>query len=95
VPDRETWTLVVNRSTRQWGLTRPERGAGGRLFDSAYSPSVRAAELGRVPIATRSIPHVEQLTARAEVQSADTSLLLIEWETTQIEIPIRVAQNRR
>ena len=88
VPDRERWLLVVNRSTRQWGLTRPERGAKGQLFANAYTDPVRQAEVGRVPVETRRIPHVEQLTARAETE-AGTTVLLLEWETTQVRIPIR------
>ncbi len=90
VPDPDRWLLVVNRSTRQWGLTRPERGAKGQLFASAYTEMVRRAEVGRMPIETRRIPHVEQLTARAET-GADATVPLFEWETTQARVPLRAA----
>ena len=93
VPDPARWLLVVNRSTRQWGLTRSERGPAGRWFHSAYHDLVRKAELGRAPVETRKIAHVEQLTARAEMRAGSTTLLL-EWETTQIRIPIRARAGR-
>jgi hypothetical protein len=90
VPSPETWTLVLNGSTRQWGLTRPERGPRGNHFPSAYTPWVQAAEVGRVSVEAREIPHVERLTIRAEVVDALTTDLLIEWERTQVRIPIKV-----
>jgi hypothetical protein len=90
VPSPETWTLVLNRSTRQWGLTRPERGPRGNLFPSAYTPWVRAAEVGRASVEAREISHVERLTIRADVVDALTTDLLIEWERTQVRIPIKV-----
>jgi hypothetical protein len=89
LPNRDVWTLVINRSTTQWGLTRPERGPKGMLFPNAYTAWVQAAESGRIAVTTRSIPHVEQLTARAEVHDFKTTLVLLEWETTQVQIPIR------
>lgn len=89
VPSPSGWTLVLNRSTRQWGLTRPERGPKGNLFPSAYTPWVAAAEVGRVRVETREVPHVEQLTFRAEPLDERTTLLLMEWERTQVVIPIR------
>lgn len=89
VPSRADWTIVINRATRQWGLTRPERGKNGRLFESAYTPAVRAAEVGRVPVETGVIPHVERLTARAEHVDDCRTDLLIEWETIQVRIPVR------
>lgn len=90
VPAPTGWTLVLNRSTRQWGLTRPERGADGVVYQSAYTGPVRGAELGRVPVETRSTGHVERLTASAERESDRRSVLLLEWETTQLRIPIEV-----
>lgn len=93
IPGPDRWLLVVNRSTRQWGLTRPERGPAGRLFHSAYTDLVRKAELGRAPVETRKIPHVERLTASAEMREGSTTLLL-EWEATQIRIPIHARAGR-
>jgi hypothetical protein len=89
VPAPDRWTLVLNRSTRQWGLTRPERGRQGRLFQSAYTPLVQSTEVGRVPVASEEIPHVEELTMSAEPVDADRTDVLIEWETTRVRIPVR------
>jgi hypothetical protein len=95
IPDPHTWTLVVNRATRQWGLTKEERGPRGRLFASAYTPAVARAELGRASVESRATSHVETLTARCEPVSADMTLLLFEWENTQLRIPIRALRVRR
>jgi hypothetical protein len=95
VPRDQAWTLVVNRSTRQWGLTRAERGPKGNLFPNAYTRWVQAAEVARVEVDALLTAYVEQLTARAEVLSPEATLLLLEWETTQIRIPIRMAGRSR
>ncbi len=92
IPGEESWTVVLNRSTRQWGLTRPEVGSSGVMFQSAYSPLVQAAEVGRRLVEAREIPHVERLTARAEVVSPTRTVLLLEWETTQIRIPVETTE---
>ena len=88
VPQPDAWTLVLNRSTRQSGRTREERGARGNVFPSAYTDAVRSMEVGRVPVETRTIDPVERLTARAEVVGPERTLLLIEWERTQVCIPL-------
>lgn len=94
VPDPEQWTVVVNETTGQWGLTRDERGAQGNLFPNAYTEEVRARELGRRPVDVVSIPHTERLTAafsRVEDRQVD---LHIDWATTRIIIPIRLSASR-
>jgi len=94
VPHQGHWTLVLNRSTRQWGLTRPEVGARGRRFPSAYTPWVRSAEVGRAEIRASPVSHVEELTIRAQVISPTTTTLRIAWETTEIEIPVSLRSRR-
>ena len=81
IPSRERWTLVLNRATRQWGLTRDEMGADGKWYPNAYREWIAAAELGRADIETRAVPHVEQLTARAE---ADRLLLSLDFRGAQL-----------
>ena len=90
IPDRESWTVVLNRSTRQWGLTRSERGRDGHVYTSAYTPSVRRAELGRAVVETSVVSYVEQLTARAEASSERRTDLVFDWETTSVSIPIEI-----
>jgi len=90
VPERESWTIVLNRSTRQWGLTRDERGADGRLYHNAYTSPVQRAELGRFVVPTSAVPHVEQLTARAEPMDERRTHIAFEWETTRACISVGV-----
>jgi len=90
VPSPGRWTLVVNASTSQWGLTREERGVEGNLFPNAYTERVRAQELGRQPITTQAIPYVEQLTAGFERGSDSDYRLFFDWETVRIVVPLQI-----
>lgn len=90
VPSPGRWQVVVNASTSQWGLTREERGAEGNLFPNAYTEQVRAQEVGRAPITTEEVPYTDQLTARFESANDDEHLLLFDWETTRVVIPVRL-----
>lgn len=76
VPGPETWQVVLNRSTRQWGL------------EQLY-PDVAAEELGRfpLPVDTLSTP-VETLTFSTTPAPGDTLSLVLEWQTTRLAIPV-------
>jgi hypothetical protein len=77
-PGQEQWTIIINRSTGQWG------------HESSYTDEVRAQEVGRGTAATQRLDqHVEQFTIRGEPTGAGADLLL-EWERTRVRIPIRV-----
>ena len=89
VPNPDQWSLVVNATTGQWGLTRDERGAEGNLFLNAYTDEVRARELGRRPIRVDSISYTEQLLAHFSDPVEDEIELWVDWETTRVVIPIR------
>lgn len=88
LPRPDAWTLILNRATRQWGITRPERGGDGRVYNSAYTSAVRSAELGRALLPTETIDHVERLTAHVHVVDQRTTHLVFDWETTRVTIPI-------
>lgn len=76
IPGPESWTVIVNRSTRQWGL------------ESEYTPEVERGELGRFTVAPETLAApVERLAFRAEPGSEGTALLL-EWQTTRIRMPL-------
>jgi hypothetical protein len=90
VPGEDRWTAVLNRSTGQSGRTRDERGKRGHLWPNGYTAAVRAHEVGRATVEARPIPHVEQLTFRAEERDDRRTDLLLEWATTRVEIPIEV-----
>ena len=77
VPGRERWTVVVNRSTAQWGHER------------AYSAQVRAQEAGRAQVrAERTAAPVETFTIRAEPRGRRAAELVLEWENTRVRVPI-------
>jgi hypothetical protein len=76
IPGEREWTVIVNRSTSQWG------------HESAYTEQVRAQEVGqaRVP-AERTEAHVEAFTIRSE-PAADGAEMVLEWERTRVRIPV-------
>ena len=75
VPGPETWEIILNRSTTQWGL------------ETEYTESVKSHEIGHAIVPSETIqPGVERLTFRA----GDNQLIL-EWGTTRVRIPIAAA----
>jgi hypothetical protein len=77
IPGESEWTLIVNRSTAQWG------------HESAYSDAVRAQEVGRVAVpVSRTQEHVETFTIRSVPVGASSAELLLEWENTRVHVPI-------
>ncbi len=77
VPGREEWSVIVNRSTSQWG------------HEGQYTPEVRAQEAGRASVPTESLPTpVETFTIATESTGASSANLVLEWENTRVEIPI-------
>jgi hypothetical protein len=76
VPGRQEWTIVVNRSTDQWG------------HESQYTAPVQAQEVGRFRTpAEATEQHVETFTIRAEPPQ-NTDRLVMEWEHTRVRMPI-------
>lgn len=79
----DEWTLIVNRSTSQWG------------HESAYTPEVRAQEVGRVEVEAETLDSpVEQLTIRPmgvgpdEGQAVGREGVILEWQNSRVRIPI-------
>ena len=90
------WTLIVNRSTSQWG------------HESTYTEEVRAQEVGRAPVQVETLDsEVEQLTIRpvdamaqggADEAAVDTAAgsttqqgVVLEWQNSRVHIPITPA----
>jgi hypothetical protein len=74
------WTLIINRSTSQWG------------HPSSYTGAIQAQELGRTPIRTEALnSDIEQFTIRSASSGADRADILLEWERTRVRIPISAA----
>lgn len=77
VPDKEQWTIVLNRSTAQWG------------DEGSYSESIKKEEVGRGTAPVKSIDtHIEQFTIRSETKGAWGALVL-EWEKTRVMVALR------
>jgi hypothetical protein len=82
-PRENEWTIIVNRSTSQWG------------HESSYTAEVQAQELGRATVPTERLDqHVEQFTIRGE-SARDAGALIMEWERTRVRVPIRGAAGSR
>lgn len=68
------WTLIVNRSTSQWG------------HESQYTEEIEAQELGRAEVPVEAMAEeVEQLTVRPADRRQG---VLLEWQNTRVFIPI-------
>ncbi len=77
VPDPALWEVVVNRSTRQWGL------------ESEYTDSVRALEVGRFKVQVEVLDRsVETFTISAVPSFAGAVDLVLEWQTSRLRIPV-------
>jgi hypothetical protein len=77
VPGRESWTVIVNRSTSQWG------------HEGQYTAAVREQEVGRATVrAERTTAPVERFTIRAEPRGSNAADLVLEWENTRVRIPV-------
>jgi hypothetical protein len=72
IPGPETWEIVFNASTSQWGI------------ESEYPEEIRAQERGRAIVPSeRSDRFVERLTF-----SPDSGGMVLEWEWTRVRIPV-------
>lgn len=73
----QEWTVIVNRSTAQWG------------HESRYTEEVEAQEVGRAPVSAEAMDdRVEQFAIRP---ADDRSGVVLEWQNTRVHIPIAPA----
>lgn len=71
------WTLILNRSTSQWG------------HESQYTDEVEAQEVGRAPVAAEPLSSpAEVMTIRPMEQGSG---LILEWQNSRVSIPITYA----
>jgi len=75
IPDRESWTLIVNRQTGNWGTDYD------KTSDLARIP-MKVTKLGTP---------VEQFAIAIERTAKDAGTLVLRWDTTEASVPIRVA----
>lgn len=78
IPQKGDWTLIVNRSTSQWG------------HENAYTAEVKAQEVGRAAVrSVRLDDHVETFTIRSAAPGQGAADVVLEWEHTRVVVPIR------
>jgi hypothetical protein len=76
-PGQTEWTVIVNRSTQQWGI------------ENQYTDAIRAQEVGRATVPSEQIGSpVETFVIRAEPQGSNAANLVLEWENTRVRIPV-------
>jgi len=76
IPGPETWELILNASTSQWGI------------ESEYSDEVRSHEIGRAIVASeRSDSFVERLSFLPD----STGVVLV-WEGIRVRIPMEAVR---
>lgn len=75
IPDRSSWTIVVNRSTNRWGIP--------------ISAEVRAADVGSFTVPVTNLDaHVETLEFTFQPRGEGGGDLVYRWERTMLRIPI-------
>lgn len=73
----DTWTLIVNRSTSQWG------------HEGRYTQEVRDREVGRTEVRHEALPDtIEQFTIRP--MEGDSGIV-VEWQSSRVRVPITPA----
>ena len=78
IPGREQWTVIVNRSTSQWGI------------ENQYNDAIRAQDVGRATVPAEQIGSpVETFVIRSEPLGANGANLVLEWENTRVRIPVQ------
>lgn len=72
LPSADTWKLIINKQTGQWGLEYHEDQDLARV-------DMQKSQL--------STP-VEQFTISFKKKSPDSADLVLEWETTRLSVPV-------
>lgn len=81
VPGKDVWTVIVNRSTSQWG------------HESAYTAEIQAQEAGRAEVEAEPLgDHVETFTIRSAPAGKDAVDVILEWEHTRVRVPVRAGK---
>jgi hypothetical protein len=76
VPGEREWTIIVNRSTSQWGI------------EGQYTEQIAAQEVGRAVVpAERTASPVERFSITAN-PAGNGAELVLEWENTRVRIPV-------
>jgi len=74
LPSEGTWKLIINKQTGQWGTIYKED-----------------QDLARVDMEKSKLSEpVEQFTISFKQKNADAADLVLQWETTQLSVPVKV-----
>ena len=77
VPGQLEWEILINRSTRQWGL------------ESEYTSAVQTREVGRIRVRSQPLDRpVEALTFRVLPSAVGALELVFEWQDVRWRLPI-------
>lgn len=78
IPGEKEWTVIVNRSTKQWGI------------EDQYTPELEKQEVGRAKVSAEAVKDaIEQFTIRSVPAGAGSADLVLEWEHSRVKIPVR------
>jgi Protein of unknown function (DUF2911) len=73
LPSADTWKLIINKQTGQWGTNYDEKQDLARV-------DMQKTELNAP---------VEQFTISFDKKSEDTADLVMQWEKTRVSIPVK------
>ena len=77
IPNEKEWTIIVNRSTKQWGI------------ENQYTAALQQQEVGRAQVSAEAVKDaIEQFTIRSAPAGQDRADLVLEWEHSRVKIPI-------
>jgi Protein of unknown function (DUF2911) len=77
IPGEKSFEVILNRSISQWG------------HESAYTDEVKKQEVGHGKAEAMAIAApVERLTFTAVPNPAKAKMLVLEWDTAHVEIPV-------
>ena len=81
IPAEKQWTIIVNRSTKQWGI------------EGQYTPDIEKQEVGRATVPAEAVAQpIETFTIRSVRAGNAGANVILEWEHSRVSIPVRVAQ---
>jgi len=75
VPGEQTWTIIINKQTGQWGLR--------------YDQAQDLVRVEVMPVKLRAA--VDQFTIRFDREGPAKATLKIEWENTSVPVPVSEA----
>ena len=77
IPGQLEWEILVNRSTRQWGL------------ESEYTSAVQAREIGRIRIKSQPLDSpVEALTFSIQPSAMGALEIVFQWQDVRWRLPL-------